>query len=64
MFRPSFVGGMGYCANDRRREPLTGSEQRTCWTGTAATVAGGFFDVAPVVAHEQGLSEVKPVSGR
>jgi hypothetical protein len=64
MFRPSFVGGMGYCANDRRREPLTGSEQRACWTGTAATPAEGFFGTTPAVSQEHGLLEVKPVSGR
>ena len=46
MFRPSFVGGVGYCANDKRREPLSGSEQRPCWTGDATAQSGGFFDVA------------------
>jgi hypothetical protein len=64
LFRPSFVGGMGYCAKDRRREPLTGSEQRACWTGTATTLGDGFFGTAPVASVERGLLEVKPVSGR
>lgn len=64
MFRPSVVGGLGYCGNDRKREPLTGSEQRPCWTGTAATLADGFFGGTPAAAHEHGLLEVKPVSGR
>ena len=69
MFRPSFVGGVGYCANDKRREPLSGSEQRPCWTSDAATQSGGFFDVATVAAdaaaphdaRERGLNEVVPV---
>jgi hypothetical protein len=67
MFRPSFVGGVGYCANDKRREPLSGSEQRPCWTSNAADAAGGFFDVAPSAppaAVERGLHEVPPSSGR
>jgi hypothetical protein len=66
MFRASLVGGVGYCARDRRREPLTGSEQRACWTGTAATVADGFFNVPTDVsstAIERGLLEVLPAHG-
>ena len=62
MFRPSLVGGVGYCANDRKREPLNGSEQRSCWTAGATTSLGGFFD-APVVTDgtplERGLHEVR-----
>jgi hypothetical protein len=65
MFRSSLVGGLGYCANDRRREPLSGSEQRPCWTGTAATPGEGFFGPAPqVTPAPTHLLEVKPVSGR
>jgi hypothetical protein len=66
MFRPSFVGGVGYCANDKRREPLSGSEQRSCWTSNAADSSDGFFDVAPTTptALEHGLHEVPPSSGR
>ena len=75
MFRPSFVGGVGYCANDKRREPRSGSEQRPCWTGDATAQSGGFFDVAasgaagaavaaaPHGALERGLHEVLPVRG-
>ena len=66
MFRASLVGGVGYCARDRRLEPLTGSEQRACWTGTAATVADGFFNVPAGVsstAIERGLLEVVPAHG-
>jgi hypothetical protein len=71
MFRSSFVGGVGYCANDRKREPLSGSEQRSCWTSDAASASGGFFDAsaneagaAPTPgALERGLHEVLPVRG-
>jgi hypothetical protein len=66
MFRSSFVGGLGYCARDRRREPLTGSEQRACWSDTAATTVEGFFNGPPGVssgAIERGLLEVLPAHG-
>jgi hypothetical protein len=70
-FRASFVGGVGYCADDKRREPLSGSEQRSCWTSDAASQSGGFFDAtavppdvtAPHGALERGLHEVRPASG-
>ena len=65
MFRSSLVGGLGYCANDRRREPLNGSEQRPCWTGTVETQTEGFFGAAPqTTAAPTHLLEVKPISGR
>jgi hypothetical protein len=35
-FRLSVVGGVGYCALDKRREPLSGDEQRDCWTSAAS----------------------------
>jgi hypothetical protein len=61
MFRTSLVGGLGYCANDRKREPLNGSEQRSCWTASATATTGGFFD-APLAPDnlplERGLHEV------
>ncbi len=65
MFRASLVGGVGYCASDRKREPLTGSEQRSCWTASANADSGGFFDemagADPVtVPRERGLHEVPP----
>lgn len=76
MFRPSFVGGVGYCANDKRREPLSGSEQRPCWTSDATAAAGGLFDSTATESnpspahgalergqHERGLHEVLPVRG-
>ena len=61
LFRASFVGGLGYCARDRKREPLSGSEQRSCWTASTATAQDGFFDVPPLpdtVPLERGLLEV------
>jgi len=42
-FRGSVVGGVGYCARDRRREPLSGAEQRDCWTSAASGLEDGFF---------------------
>src|SRR5918995_7313805 len=42
-FRGSVVGGVGYCALDRRRDPLTGAEQRDCWTSAAAALEEGLF---------------------
>jgi hypothetical protein len=36
LFRRSLVNGLGYCANDPRREPLSGAEQRGCWTAPSA----------------------------
>jgi hypothetical protein len=49
LFRPSLVGGTGYCANDRRREPLTGAEQRGCWTASSLPMAEGLFVGAPAL---------------
>lgn len=51
-FRRSLVGGLGYCALDRRREPLSGAEQRPCWTATAQAGADGFFDLPAPPAPE------------
>ena len=64
MFRPSFVGGLGYCGLDRRRAPLTGAEQRACWTGQPEASADGFFGVLPAAPMERGLMEVKPADAR
>jgi hypothetical protein len=63
MFRASLVGGVGYCAKDRKRDPLAGSEQRPCWTASHATTSDGFFDETPgadpeTVPLERGLHEV------
>lgn len=63
MFRASLIGGVGYCANDRKREPLSGSEQRSCWTALSASTSDGFFDGTPdadpvTIPRERGLHEV------
>ncbi len=42
-FRRSVVGGVGYCALDRRREPLNGSEQRPCWMAAGEGAGEGLF---------------------
>jgi len=48
-FRRSLVDGLGYCAAGREREPLTGGEQRPCWTSGNDTAGDGLFDAAPTV---------------
>ncbi len=53
LFRGSVVGGLGYCALDKRREPLSGAEQRACWTSGSAHLADGLFDAPPPVASEK-----------
>lgn len=65
------MSGLGYCAKDRRHEPLTGAEERPCWTSAdAMAVEGGLFDSsAPVVSgngagrSERGLVEPQLRSG-
>jgi hypothetical protein len=42
-FRRSVVGGVGYCALDRQRQPLTGEEQRACWSDAAQPSSEGLF---------------------
>jgi hypothetical protein len=34
-FRISVAGRLGYCAQDKRRTPLTGEEERACWERTS-----------------------------
>jgi hypothetical protein len=36
-YRRAVVGQLGYCAFDRRRDPLTGGEVRACWEAPAST---------------------------
>jgi hypothetical protein len=43
-FRESVVGGLGYCGLDKRRSPLSGAEQRACWSGAETAAPGGLFD--------------------
>lgn len=45
-FRASLVGDVGYCALDRRREPLSGAEERPCWTGSLEPVIDDLFEAA------------------
>jgi hypothetical protein len=37
------VGGLGYCALDKRRAPLSGDEQLGCWTDANLVAADGLF---------------------
>ncbi|HUG48584.1 MAG TPA: hypothetical protein VMP67_09245 [Candidatus Limnocylindria bacterium] len=46
-FRASLVGGVGYCALDKRREPLGGAEVRPCWTTATAAAGEGLFALGP-----------------
>lgn len=46
-FRGSVVGGLGYCALDKRRAPLSGDERRECWSAAPTVVDHGLFDIAP-----------------
>ena len=70
-FRRAVVNGLGYCAKDRRHEPLTGAEERPCWESADATaVEGGLFDSSLPVAsrssaarNERGLVEPQLRSG-
>ncbi len=45
LFSISVVGGLGFCASDTARTPLTGDEVRPCWVGHAQVrlPAGGLF---------------------
>jgi hypothetical protein len=35
-FRKSIAGRLGYCAQDKGRAPIDGTEQRACWERTSA----------------------------
>jgi hypothetical protein len=56
------AAGVGYCAIDRRREPLTGAEQRPCWTSGVGATAEGLFSIvatsAEISAAPRGLLEL------
>ena len=60
LFRHSLVSGLGYCARDRRRELLSGAEQRGCWTAPEqAAVTGTLLGpAAPQPAAGRGLIEL------
>jgi len=67
LFRRSVINGLGYCALDRRREPLTGAEQRPCWTAPAEAPTGGLFSgTGAPVRSGRGLIDATrpPLSGR
>src|SRR4051795_7708696 len=66
-FRESVVGGLGYCGLDKRRSPLSGSEQRACWTGVETAASDGLFDgqSLPVVQHPaDSLNAAPEISAR
>ena len=66
-FRPSVVGGVGYCALDTRRSPLSGEEQRSCWTGAQALAMDGLFAGAPLPVIDRSvdsLSAAPEISAR
>lgn len=73
-FRESLVGGVGYCALDKKRTPLTGAEQRTCWTSEVAVSASvpatrdsplpGLLDVLDVADAHAPRGALRPVSGQ
>jgi hypothetical protein len=56
-FRAAVVGGMGYCALDRQHSPLSGAEQRECWTAPEAGLSEGLFAGQP-------LATARPINGR
>ena len=64
------VGGLGYCGLDKKRAPLTGDEQRSCWTGAIDAASDGVFaalsDLAEATRPQdpQPRGDVRPVSGR
>ena len=72
-FRRAVVSGVGYCARDRGHAPLTGAEQRDCWSSLEAVPAEGLFGFANAAAGGVGrlpaadhLIEIEPraISGR
>src|SRR6478752_2074300 len=66
-FRGSVVGGLGYCALDKRRSPLTGAEQRACWTDAQLAAVDGLFSGAPLPVVERpsdALSAAPEISAR
>ena len=43
------AGGLGFCALDRRRDPLVGDEIRGCWEAAEVVVENGGEPPAPWV---------------
>jgi len=48
-FRRAMAGGLGFCALDRRRDPLVGDEIRECWEAAEVVVEAAGEPVAPWV---------------
>jgi hypothetical protein len=66
-FRTSVVGGVGYCALDKKRLPLSGAEQRPCWTDATASATDGLFAGAPLPVVDpasEALSAAPEISAR
>jgi len=61
-FRESVVGGLGFCGLDRRREALSGEEQRACWAGAFAAPTDSIF-AAQSESSETALIDVQPARG-
>ena len=55
-FVASFVGGLGYCGLDKQHQPLSGAEQRPCWTGSVAGEGEGLFASAGAGAEAGGAA--------
>ena len=56
-YRRSVAGQLGYCGLDRRRQPLTGDEIRSCWEAwPAALLPDGSvpLTIAPARSPEEG----------
>ncbi len=65
-FRRSVVGGVGFCALDRQRQPLTGEEQLPCWSDAKVAASTGLFDSSrgaaePPARDATGLVELTPL---
>ncbi len=60
-FRPSLVAGIGYCALDRTRSPLRGTEMRGCWQAATRGVVT-LFDrpLEPAGASDVPVRPVAP----
>ncbi len=59
-FRPSFVNGLGYCAQHAAREPLRGDERRACWTATTELPSEDPFILPGSSATTRGLLLLSP----
>ena len=62
-FRGSVVGGVGFCGLDKTKSPLSGAEQRSCWTGPEAYATEGLFAAPrlPVIERQGDPLSAAPV---